>query len=339
VLELPASASLIATEVARIASTPGRISHRAQALLEPLHDVVPFEGAWISLLDPEAREQPPLVCQGFPEGAAEYVSSPEGVAETENVGLNHSRAAMRLCDLPVPVNELPSWEVYLSPAGFRGGLAAGLFTTDGRYLGVLSLATDTPTHPTVAARNLITELTTTIADGLDPIGTLSTAVRIIRDADAGIVLTRTGNVLHLPGLPAHPLLSPGSPVLSAVTEQLTDGTMHATFLAPRHGGHVRITALGCPIDTPQYLRAIVVLSAAGDLRGLTGSELELIGLLIDDWPNQRIATTLNLPVPTIVERIQRVRAKLRAPTRTMIAVRALRAGLYVPRSLSQAAHQ
>jgi hypothetical protein len=337
VLELPKDATQIVADVARIASAPGRIGQRAQSLLEPLHNVVPFEAAWISLLDPEARVQPPLVSQGYPERVRDYLCGPAGVEETEIVGLNRSRGAVRMSDLPIPLNELRSWEQYLAPAGFRGGLGAGLFTSDGRYLGVLGLNTDTSAHPTEAARNLISKLTTTIADAIDPMRSITAAVRIIRDADAGIILTRAGNALPLPGLPTHPLLSPGSTVLPAAIEQLSDAALHATFLAPHGGSHARITVLACPIDTPQYLRAIVTICPARDLRDLTGPELELLGLLIDDWPDQRIATTLNLPLPTVVEHIERVRTKLQAPNRLLTTVRALRAGLYIPTSLSRQA--
>ena len=143
-----------ATPVARIASVPTSIDQRAQLLLEPLGRVVPFQGAWISLLDPEAAEQPPLVCHGYPSGLRSYMAGPAGVAEIEMLGLNRS-GATRLSDLRIDLQQVRSWAEYLAPAGFRGGLVAGLFTRDGRYLGMLGLNTDTAEHPTEAARDLI----------------------------------------------------------------------------------------------------------------------------------------------------------------------------------------
>jgi DNA-binding CsgD family transcriptional regulator len=330
------NATKIAADVAAIASAPGRIGQRAQSLLQPLREVVPYRGAWISLLNQESREQPPLVCEGYPDGMREYMSGPAGVAEVESAGLNRSRLATRLSDLPVELNEMPSWEDYLAPAGFRGGLATGLFTTDGRFLGVLGLTTDTVAHPTSAACHLISELTTTIADALDPTRSLAAAVRIVRAAEAAIVLTQAGNPLPLPGLPTDELLSPGSPVLLAAAEQLADGTMYATFLTPHLDSHTRITVLACSPDFPGYLKAVVAISPAGDLRGLTRRELVILGLLIDNWPAQRIATTLELPLLTVAEDIDSAQAKLRAPNRILITMRALRTGLYVPGSLSQA---
>src|SRR4029453_16830951 len=120
---------------------PGRIDQRAEALLEPLRRVVPFRGAWISLLEPERCEQPPLISQGYPDALNRYMSGPAGVADIALLGPNRPGGAARL-------GEVPAWAEYLAPAGFRGGVAAGLFAPDGRYLGMLGLNTDTAGHPT-----------------------------------------------------------------------------------------------------------------------------------------------------------------------------------------------
>jgi hypothetical protein len=330
----------VAAAVAEIASAPGRIDRRAEALLEPLHRLVPFRGAWLSLLDPEAGVQPPLVCHGYPDGIRSYMGGPAGVAEIEMLGLNRLRGATRLSDMPVQLEEVPSWAEYLAPAGFRGGLAAGLFTRDGRYLGMLGLNTDAAAHPTKAARDLISHLVPVIADAVDPLRSISAAVTIVRDAVAGIVLTRAGGVLPLPGMPAHSLLTPHSAVLVTVTERLSDGNGHTTFLCPvpdeDADRHARVTAVPCPPESPHHLAAAVVVSAAGDLRGLTGTELEILGLLVDDWPDQRIAAALDLPLFRVAEDVQRIQVKLAAPTRILATLRALRAGLYVPRTIAQA---
>jgi hypothetical protein len=87
----------------------------------------------------------------LPDGLRSYMAGPAGVAEIEMLGLDRS-GATRLSDLPIDLQQVPSWAQYLAPAGFRGGLAAGLCTPDGRYLGMLGLNTDSVAHPTVAAR-------------------------------------------------------------------------------------------------------------------------------------------------------------------------------------------
>src|SRR4029450_1342891 len=153
-VDLPHAGAKSAAEVAGIAPTHTSIDQRAQLLLEPLGRVVPFQGAWISLLDPDAREQPPLVCQGYPDGLRSYMAGPAGVAGIEMLGVDRS-GATRLSDLRIDLQQVRSWAEYLAPAGFRGGLAVGLCTPDGRYLGMLGLNTDSVAHPAVGGRDLM----------------------------------------------------------------------------------------------------------------------------------------------------------------------------------------
>jgi AraC-like DNA-binding protein/DNA-binding CsgD family transcriptional regulator len=338
-VELTADGLRIAAEVASIAEAPLSIPERAEALLEPLGRVVPFEGAWISLLDPERRVQPPLVSRGYNDGLTEYMSGPAGVEEIELLRLYRLRGAMRLCDLPVPLEQVYSWTQFLAPAGYRGGLAVGLFAPDGRHLGILGLNTDTCGHPTEAGRDLIGALASVIAHALDPMRSVTAAARIITNAHAGVVLTRGANTVPLPGLGVHPLLVAGSPLLSVAARQLADGCTHASFLCPyagpeTQGRHVRVTVLRCPTQPPYHLTAVVVLSPPGDLHGLTGRELEILGLLIEGWSNRRIAAALDISEYTMAVHLEHILLKVEAPTRTLAMLRAARWGLYVPRSLT-----
>jgi hypothetical protein len=75
-VELRHAGGKIAAEVTRIASVPASIEQRAQLLLEPLGRVMPFQGAWISVLDIDATEQPPLVCHAYPDGLRRHMGGP-----------------------------------------------------------------------------------------------------------------------------------------------------------------------------------------------------------------------------------------------------------------------
>jgi DNA-binding CsgD family transcriptional regulator len=204
---------------------------------------------------------------------------------------------------------------------------------------MLGLNTDTTAHPTEAARDLIGALAATIAQAIDPMRTIAAAARIVRDAQAATVLTRAGNAVPLPGLAGHPLLTPGSAVLALAARQLAASNGHSSFLSPDTGpdttnGHLRVTVLDCSTQPPGHLRAVVLLSPAGDLRGLSPVELQILGMLIEGWPDQRIAATLAIPDDTVAGHLDHILAKLPAADRVLAALRAVRHGLHVPPGLS-----
>ena len=158
-------------------------------------------------------------------------------------------------------------------------------------------------HPTDAARDLIGTLAPLIGYAVDPLRTITAAARLVHGASAGVVLTRAGHPVPLPGLPTHPLLGEGS-ALVTLAARLTDGRAHTVFLCPQPGpgpaaGHVQVTVLTCRTQPPNYLTAVVVLAPAGDLCGLTGRELQVLGLLIKGWTNARIAAALVIASRTV----------------------------------------
>ena len=72
------------------------------------------------------------------------------------------------------------------------------------------------------------------------------------------------------------------------------------------------------------------ISPGGDLRGLTPRELEVLGLLIKGYASQEIAQALVVAPRTVAAHLEHILVKLGASSRTLAAVRAERAGLYVP---------
>jgi DNA-binding CsgD family transcriptional regulator len=335
--ELPAHVLDVAVRIGQIASEPASIAQRAEALLTPLGRVFPFQAVWIGLLDPDRRGFLSLVMKGYNEASGSYLRGTTVHDEVERLGLDKARPPMRAQDMPIPPGDLISWTQYLWPNGFREGLAVGLFTPDGRHLGVLGFNTDTPAHPTAAARDFIGRLAPTIANAIDPMRTVAAAARIIHGATAGVALSHAGRPLPLPGLPGHPILEPGSTVL-AVAQRLAGERRHATFLSPDRGvgeraRFMRVTVFACPPQPVYDLRAVVVVSSPATLHGLTRRQLEILGLLVEGWSNARIALTLLIAESTVATHVEQILAKLDVVTRTAAAVRAVREGLYVPRQL------
>jgi DNA-binding CsgD family transcriptional regulator len=157
---------------------------------------------------------------------------------------------------------------------------------------------------------------------------------------AAAVLTHGGQTLPLPGLPTHPLLAADSAVLAAAGRHIDAERDYATFLAlydrpPAERGLVRITVFGCAAQPPRYLRAVAAVAAPGGTSRLTRRELEILGSLVEDWADPRIAAALRIPVGTIGGHLESIQLKLAVPDRTSATLRALREGLYVPTQLAR----
>jgi DNA-binding CsgD family transcriptional regulator len=335
---LPVNTAEILTEVTGIVAAPGTLAERAEGFLAQLQRVVRFDAGWIGLLPPEQYSHVPLARSGYDERVCAHLDGPSVLEDAELVGLSRSRRPVRGRDLPFPPSEVPGWAEYVEPAGFRDGVSAGLFTPEGRYLGLLALHTRVADQVSDSARDLLGLLATSIASALDPLRSLATIAGVVHQASAGIVLAPSGAVLPLPGLPDHRLLAPGSGVLTAAAAQRAEGGPHLSFLAPLPcvGGaeaHARITVLAAPPDVQLFAAAVVLVSPAGHLHGLSRRELQVLGLLVTGASNQRIATALGIAAGTVALHVDHVRAKLAAPSRTAAAARALRLGLFVPSAL------
>jgi hypothetical protein len=331
-------------ELSRIAVAPDSLHGRAEAILDVLGRMLPSDAAWLAVRDPEDRRHVPLATAGSAEPLRRYFQTPEADAEVDLLGLNRSRPPMLASEIPLPLGELDAWADHLLPAGFRGGLAAGLFTPDGRHVGFLSLLTGDPSRPSPADRAAVAAVTELIAYGLDRAREIAATARIVEAANAGVVLTRGGDTLPLPGLPDHRLLGPGSRILATAARELTDSDTYITFLAPAtgagDGGLVRVTALNCARPPLDHLRAAVLLSPPADLHGLTPLRLRLLGLLIEGATDvAAIAAALDVDEPTVADAADATVIALDAPNLTAATVRALRVGLRIPPQLAVPPHR
>jgi DNA-binding CsgD family transcriptional regulator len=228
----------------------------------------------------------------------------------------------------------PGTTTWPRPASATGA-AVALFAPGGRYLGVLGLLTDSRGQPTAAARDMLRVLLPAIAQAIDPMRMFDAAARIVAGAQGAIALAGTGRTLPLPGLPAHTLLDPGSAVVAEASARMTAHHEVVTFLCPYPAvdphGLRRITVLGG--DPGGHLRGVVVVSRPGDMHGLVRREVEILGKLVDDWSNERIAVALGVGPRTVAEHVEQIRIKLDASTRLAVTLSALRLGLYVPATL------
>jgi len=321
--------------LAGIAASAANVEERAAAILHQLGRTVPFDAGWLAVRDPEQHRHVPLATTGAAAPLRDYFGRPEADEEVDQLGLNRRRPPMLTREIPHPLSEVRAWAEHLLPAGFRGGVAAGLFTADGRHIGFLSLLSADPARPSHADRDVVAAVTAVIAEALDRTRDMAETARIIEKAGAGVVLTRGDDVLPLPGLPDHPLLVPGSAILTVAAEELAKGGAHATFLAPAPGTDgeqlIRVTAFDFARPDLDHLSAAVLVSPSGDLHGLTPLDLRILGLLVEGVTAlPALVQALHVDREAVADALGRSLAALRTNDLTAATVRALRGGMRIP---------
>ncbi|MGY1665726.1 response regulator transcription factor [Geodermatophilus sp. SYSU D00696] len=324
-----------ALRLAEIAATTGLLTERAQALLHELSRQISFDASWVTLADPLGNGYSSLASTSLDRSTVRYLSGPATAHDIEVTGACRARPPLSPSDLPRSAKDLPTWAERLTPAGCHEALSVGLFVPGQRHVGFLALLSADTRPPPEAVRRRLAQFAPILARGIDPMDSLLTAARMVQGAAAGVVLCRNGGTAPFPGLGDDALLAGGSTVLDAARAAVRSGQVYTSFLWPRGGrhapdGHVRVTVLTDTDDEPHVLSGMVLLSPGGDLRGLTPRELEVLGLLVEGYTNQEIARSLVVAPRTVAAHLEHVLAKLGAPSRTLAAVRAERAGLYVP---------
>ncbi|MGY1833418.1 hypothetical protein ACI8AA_23630 [Geodermatophilus sp. SYSU D01180] len=318
------------------------MQERAAEHLQKLRRILPFDTGWLALRDPERQTHVPLATTGPAEALVAYFGRPEADEEVDRLGLHRHRPPMLASEIPGPLSEVRAWADHLLPAGFRQGLAAPLVTTDGRHIGFLSLLSDDPSRPGRADRRVVAAVTTVIADDLDRTRDIAETARIVGNAGAGVVLTRGGDVLPLPGLPDDRLLTPGSPILGVAADELAVSGAYTSFLVPAPGiGReelVRVTALDFARPDLDHLSAAVLLCPPGDLHGLTVLDLRVLGLVIEGVTGvPALAQSLHVAAEAVADSLGRSLVALGTSDLPAAAVRALRRGMRIPLGVTGAA--
>jgi hypothetical protein len=190
-------------------------------------------------------------------------------------------------------------------------------------------------QPDCSRRTVIAAITAVIADDLDRTRDIAQTARIVERASAGVVLTRGGDVLPLPGLPDDRLLAPSSPILTVAADELANSGAYTSFLVPTPdtGGEqlIRVTALDFARPDLDHLSAAVLLGPPGALHGLTVLDLRVLGLLVEgvtDIP--ALGQALHVGMAAVADSLGRSLAALRRSDLTAAAVRALRSGMRIP---------
>lgn len=329
----------LAVQINRVTAQTGDSTGQLAELWAPIRAVVPFEAAWIGVFDARRHRYQTLTAVGHDTADRAYLESSDFDEQIEAFGLRRRDRPLRLRDVPVSPMDVRPWAERWWPAGYREGVGVPLVARDGRHLGLMTMYTDSVEQPSDASRDVLGAVAPMISSAIDPMNTIAGLASLVGDARAGCVVGRDGMVHRLPGMPLHPLLAQNSSVVVTALAKLTHRRNQAAFLCPdprRRNDYVRITAVACPPQTPDYFEALILISPPGDLLGLTRRELEVLGFVIEGRANQHIANTLHITERTVAAHLEHIREKLDAPTRTVAAVNSLHLALYIPHQLTDA---
>ena len=136
-------------------------------LLDVLHRVARYDAAWIALRDPRTGRHVPVLEDGPTASVRAYHATDEADAEAQRFGLHRAGWPLPAHRLPVPLEETFAWGEHLLPAGFRDGLAVGLFTEEGRHVGYLSLLTGQPRSVTAVTAALLHSVNSLVAAAVE----------------------------------------------------------------------------------------------------------------------------------------------------------------------------
>ena len=300
-------------------------------MLEPLRRAVPCAAAWIAVRDPETGRHRPVGTYGDTEAVARYFALPDADEELQQFEMNRRRPAVRASDLPVLLPETLAWGGYLLPAGYRDGVAMGVFAEDGRHLGFITLLSDDPAVLTPEHSDILGRLRPLLARALDRLPSLAALGRLTGDVLGAAVLTRGGRCLPVPGLPRHPLLVPDSPVLAVARTHTGRPGARSTFLCPVDGGLLRVPVLDCRDESTDHLSALVLVRPVEDTWGLRPVELRILGAQLEGWDDERISACCSVSWDDARAEEQAHRVGFDTVPALLLGV--ARAGLYVPPAL------
>ncbi|MEV0383844.1 LuxR C-terminal-related transcriptional regulator [Nonomuraea sp. NPDC050643] len=252
----------------------------------------------------------------------------DGDAAEEYAGLQAYRTAMAT-RAPVGMPEEPGTERYfrrhLAPYGWRAGLTAPLFLSEGRYTGLLHLASreDFPrlTGALVAAASpILAHVTDLSRCVIDPVG-LPSDYRVI-------AFDRRGVRREVPGRETSAALF--EPAVAAFARAFIDSrelTRHGLWL-DRDGRWHEVRLLRAGVGFQGTLQGAIAAERPCSLPyDLTGREVDVLTRVAAGDSNPQIAAALVLSVRTVTTHLEHIFAKLSCDSRTRLTTKALAEGL------------
>ncbi|MBN6056586.1 response regulator transcription factor [Nonomuraea sp. RK-328] len=292
----------------------------AHAAMAALRRVVPLDAYEFVAFDPATGRHHSVVSDGhhrIDRDAAE-----------EYTGLDSYRRAITT-RAPVSMPE-PDTERYfrrhLAPYGWTTGMTAPLFLAEGRYTGLLHLASRD------AFPELAEPLITAVAPMLAHVTDLTRCVIDPVGLPAGfnaVTFDRQGTRRDAPGFTASAALT-GEPGLAALARAFIDArelSRHGLWLG-RDGRWHELRLLRAGVGFQGTIQGAVVAERPCSLPyDLTGREVDVLTRVAAGDSNPQIAAALVLSVRTVTTHLEHIFTKLGCDSRTRLTTKALAEGL------------
>lgn len=331
------SALLAAAGVACAVADTSPPEERGRAVLDALHELVPFVGGEISYWDPTGQCHRTLANDGYPESVLEHMNGPALVRELDDLRARQSGLPLRMRDVPEEALAAHgSIPLVLRPQGYKEGVTMSLMTVHGQHAGVLNLSTDDARFPTDEACVALHVLNVALASVVDVTRSSRWLRGLLEPGVAAVALTVQGQAIALPDMPLLPVLMEGSEGLAAAHRALARTRGETRFLWPADGRGAWFRMVLVPCREPGVPEIVGLLTARldTDVHSLTRREVEVLTAVARGLSNAEIAAELVVSARTISTHVERILEKLGARSRGSAAAIALRDGIVLPPSYS-----
>ncbi|KAB8190043.1 DNA-binding response regulator [Nonomuraea phyllanthi] len=292
----------------------------AHAAMAALRRVVPVDAYEFVAFDPATGRHHSVVSDGHPRIDRD--------AADEYTGLDAYRTAMTTrapVGMPAPGTER-YFRRHLAPYGWRAGLTAPLFLSEGRYTGLLHLATR-DAFPRIAGA-LVAAVSPMLAHVTDLARCVIDPVGLPPDFRA-IAFDRVGTRRQVPGHDTSAVLL-DDPAMAAFARAFIDSrelSRHGLWLGHDGRWHeLRLVRAG--VGFQGALQGAVVAERPCALPyDLTVREVDVLTRVAAGDSNPQIAAALVLSVRTVTTHLEHIFAKLGCDSRTRLTTKALAEGL------------
>ncbi len=317
-------AAAAAGRIAGASAGASSAATRAEETLAELRTLIPYTGTTLGAWDPTRGRHVTVAGSGYRDETAESLNGKGFLADKiGQVVLGRGRPT-RWRDLPFAPESSPFFERTLAPCGFSEGMAAPLFATDGAYVGLLNVNTDSARHPDDAAVEMVHLLSARFAE-------VVRALVAGSDAPSGAVAAGEfpEHRVVLSGLGDCTSLDAGWSPSEELRTALSGGPAEVAgrFLVWERGQrwpwHVAVD------EAVPALPVTARLAQRPVPGGLSRRELQVLRGVADGLTNQEVAAALHTSPRTVSTHVEHVLAKLQVRTRTEAATRAHREGLHL----------